>query len=140
MSNGSKVLIFFSFLLKDAVFQLLLQLQTNIWLLCIFIYENKKLSFSHYILFYNSKNRHLEFLNLSPQGLISSKYIFHKVYFRTKIEQWTAPNRKFVNVILLKAIILLIAQSNVSTIFLKLKMNQVIQGKDSYRDGRNSPH
>ena len=26
-------------------------------------------------LFYNSKNRHLEFLNLSPQGLISSLVI-----------------------------------------------------------------
>ena len=32
----------------------------------------QKLSFSYFILFYNSKNRHLEFLNLSPQGLISS--------------------------------------------------------------------
>ena len=31
-----------------------------------------KLSFSDFILFYNSKNRHLEFLNLSPRGLISS--------------------------------------------------------------------
>ena len=31
-----------------------------------------KSSFSDLILFYNSKNRHLEFLNLSPQGLISS--------------------------------------------------------------------
>ena len=31
-----------------------------------------KLSFSHFILFYNYKKRHLEFLNLSPQGLISS--------------------------------------------------------------------
>ena len=31
-----------------------------------------KLSFSDFILFYNSENRHLEFLNLSPQGLISS--------------------------------------------------------------------
>ena len=30
------------------------------------------MSFSDFILFYNSKNRHLEFLNLSPQGLISS--------------------------------------------------------------------
>ena len=29
-------------------------------------------SFSDFILSYNSKNRHLEFLNLSPQGLISS--------------------------------------------------------------------
>jgi hypothetical protein len=35
----------------------------------------QKLSFSDFILFYNSKNRHLEFLNLSPQGLISSVYI-----------------------------------------------------------------
>ena len=26
------------------------------------------------IIFYNSKNRHLKFLNLSPQGLISSNY------------------------------------------------------------------
>ena len=33
---------------------------------------NQKLSF--FILFYNSKNRHLKFLNLSPQGLISSTY------------------------------------------------------------------
>ena len=32
----------------------------------------QKLSFSDLILSYNSKNRHLEFLNLSPQGLISS--------------------------------------------------------------------
>ena len=32
----------------------------------------KKLSFSDFILFYISKNRHLKFLNLSPQGLISS--------------------------------------------------------------------
>ena len=30
-------------------------------LLCIFIYKNQKLSFSNFILFYNSKNRHLEF-------------------------------------------------------------------------------
>ena len=72
MSNGSEVLIYLSFLLKEDVFQLLLQLQTIIWLLCIFIYKNQKLSFSHFILFYNSKNRHLEFQNLSPQGLISS--------------------------------------------------------------------
>ena len=72
MSNGSKVLIYLSFLLKEDVFYLLLQLQTIIWLLCIFIYKNQKLSFSHFILSYNSKNRHLEFLNLSPQGLISS--------------------------------------------------------------------
>ena len=33
---------------------------------------NQKLSFSHFISFYNSKNSHLEFYNLSPQGLISS--------------------------------------------------------------------
>ena len=32
-------------------------------------------SFSDFILFYNSKNRHLKFLNLSPQGLISSPFI-----------------------------------------------------------------
>ena len=32
----------------------------------------QKLSFSDFILFHNSKNRHLEFLNLSPHGLISS--------------------------------------------------------------------
>ena len=32
----------------------------------------QKLSFSDFISFYNSKDRHLEFLNLSPQGLISS--------------------------------------------------------------------
>ena len=49
MSNGSKVLIYLSFLLKEVVFQLLLQLQPNIWLLCIFIYKNQKLSFSHFI-------------------------------------------------------------------------------------------
>ena len=30
-----------------------------------------QMSFSDFILFHNSKNRHLEFLNLSPQGLIS---------------------------------------------------------------------
>ena len=34
----------------------------------------QKLSFSDFISFYNSKDRHLEFLNLSPQGLISSLY------------------------------------------------------------------
>ena len=35
-------------------------------------------SFSDFILSYNSKNRHLEFLNLSPQGLISSRANFKK--------------------------------------------------------------
>ena len=39
-------------------------------LLLVAMYQ--KLIFSDFILFYNSKNRHLEFLNLSPQGLISS--------------------------------------------------------------------
>ena len=72
MSNGFEVLIYLSFLLKEAVFYLLLQLQTNIWMLCIFI-EIK--SWGSHILFYNSKDRHLEFLNLSPQGLISSECI-----------------------------------------------------------------
>ena len=36
----------------------------------------QKLSFLDFILFYNSKNRHLEFLNLSPQGLISNSGYF----------------------------------------------------------------
>ena len=36
--------------------------------------QNQKLSIPHFILFYNSKNRHLEFQNLSPQGLISSRH------------------------------------------------------------------
>ena len=38
----------------------------------LIITRNTTLSFLDFILFYNSKNRHLEFLNLSPQGLISS--------------------------------------------------------------------
>ena len=48
MSNGSKVLIYLSFLLKEALFQLLLQLQTNIWLLCIFMYKNQVSHISFY--------------------------------------------------------------------------------------------
>ena len=32
-----------------------------------------KLSFSDFMLYHNSKNRNFEFLNSSPQGLISSK-------------------------------------------------------------------
>ena len=56
----------------------------NKWVeqLLVYFYNNAvennflliKLSCSDFILFYNSKNRHLEFLNLSPQGLISSIY------------------------------------------------------------------
>ena len=43
------------------------------------MYQN--LSFLDFILFYNSKNRHLEFLNLSPQGLISSNQYQHFISF-----------------------------------------------------------
>ena len=60
----------------------------NKWVEQLFVYfyntavENNfliiKLSFSDFILFYNSKKRHLEFLNLSPQGLISSSINMHK--------------------------------------------------------------
>ena len=50
MSNGSEVLIYLSFLLKEAVIKLQLQLQTNIWLLFIFIYQNEKLSFTNFVL------------------------------------------------------------------------------------------
>ena len=58
MLNGSKVLIYLSFLLDEASF-LAAAATPNIWLLCIAVYKN--LSFSHFILFYNFKNRHFEF-------------------------------------------------------------------------------
>ena len=38
-----------------------LQLKTNVWWLYIFIYKNQKFSFSNFISFYYSKNRHFEF-------------------------------------------------------------------------------
>ena len=63
MSNGSEVLIYLSFLLKEAVIYLVAAATPNKHMVAM--YQN-------FILFYNSKNRHLEFLNLSPQGLISS--------------------------------------------------------------------
>ena len=54
----------------------------NKWVEQLFVYfyntavENNfliiKFSFSDFILFHNSNNRHLKHLNLSPQGLISS--------------------------------------------------------------------
>ena len=69
MSNGSKVLIYLSFLLKEAVIYLV---APNKHMVAMF----QKLSFSDFILFYNSKDRHLEFLNLSPQGLLSSMIIW----------------------------------------------------------------
>ena len=75
MSNGSEVLIYLSFLLKEAVIYLVAAATPNKHMVAMY----QKLSFSDFILFYNSKNRHLEFLNLSPQGLISStfyRYIF----------------------------------------------------------------
>ena len=68
MSNGSEVLIYLSFLLKEAVIYLVAAATPNKHMVAMY----QKLSFSDFILFYNSKNRHLEFLNLSPQGLISS--------------------------------------------------------------------
>ena len=67
MSNGYEVLIYLSFLLKEAFIYLV---APNKHMVAMF----QKLSFSDFILFYNSKDRHLEFLNLSPQGLISSYY------------------------------------------------------------------
>ena len=42
-------------------------------------------SFSDFILSYNSKNRHLEFLNLSPQGLISSPQYLGRLQVRLSI-------------------------------------------------------
>ena len=68
MSNGSEVLIYLSFLLKEAVIYLVAAATPNKHMVAMY----QKLSFTDFILFYNSKNRHLEFLNLSPQGLISS--------------------------------------------------------------------
>ena len=69
MSNGSEVLIYLSFLLKEAGFYLVAAATPNKHMGAMY----QKLSFSDFILFYyNSKNRHLKFLNLSPQGLISS--------------------------------------------------------------------
>ena len=68
MSNGSEVLIYLSFLLKEAVIYLVAAAAPNKHMVAMY----QKLSFSDFILFHNSKNRHLEFLNLSPQGLISS--------------------------------------------------------------------
>ena len=68
MSNSSEVLIYLSFLLKEAVIYLVAASTPNKHMVAMY----QKLSFSDFILFYNSKNRHLEFLNLSPQGLISS--------------------------------------------------------------------
>ena len=68
MSNGSEVLIYLSFLLKEAVIYLVAAATPNKHMVAMY----QKLSFSDFILFYNSKKRHLEFLNLSPQGLISS--------------------------------------------------------------------
>ena len=70
MSNGSEVLIYLSFLLKEAVIYLVAAATLNKHMVAMY----QKLSFSDFILFYNSKNRHLEFLNLSPQGLISSVF------------------------------------------------------------------
>ena len=68
MSNGSEVLIYLSFLLKEAVIYLVAAATPNKHMVAMY----QKLSFIDFILFYNSKNRHIEFLNLSPQGLISS--------------------------------------------------------------------
>ena len=67
MSKRSKVLIYLSFLLIDDVFQLLLQLQTNIWLLCIFIYSKVEfLTFYFTLQFQEQTPRILEF---KPAGL-----------------------------------------------------------------------
>ena len=87
MSNGSEVLIYLSFLLKEAVIYLVAAATPNKHMVAIY----QKLSFSDFILFYNSKNRHLEFLNLSPQGLISSitNWLNSWVQF-TKISQYIA--------------------------------------------------
>ena len=67
MSNGSEVLIYVSFLLKEAVIHLVAAATPNKHMVAMY----QKLNFSDFVLIYNS-NRHLEFLNLSPQGLISS--------------------------------------------------------------------
>ena len=71
MSNGFDFLIYLSFLLKEAVIYLVAAATPNKHMVDIY----QKLSFSDFISFYNCKNRHLEFLNLSPQGLISSVVI-----------------------------------------------------------------
>ena len=67
MSNGSEVLIYLSFLLKEAGFYLVAAATPNKHMVDMY-----QMGFSDFILFYDSKNRHLEFLNLSPQDLISS--------------------------------------------------------------------
>ena len=64
MSNDSEVLIYSSILLKEAGFYLVAAASPNKHMVAMY----QKLSFSNFILFYNSKNRHLEFLNLGPQG------------------------------------------------------------------------
>ena len=84
MSNGSEVLIYLSFLLKEAVIYLVAAATPNKHMVAMY----QKLSFSDFILFYNSKNRHLEFLNLSPQGLISS-YIYNFKIFILSTEKGT---------------------------------------------------
>ena len=85
MSNGSEVLIYLSFLLKEAVIYLVAAATPNKHMVAMY----QKLSFSDFILFYNSKNRHLEFLNLSPQGLISS--IFYDQLMRISFILFTEP-------------------------------------------------
>ena len=52
----------------------------------------QKLSFSDFILFYNSKNRHLEFLNLSPQGLISSTFYCCTIVWSLACRSLSAPS------------------------------------------------
>ena len=74
MSNGSEVLIYLSF-----VFCYLVAAATpNKHMVAMY----QKLSFSDFISFYNSKERHLEFLNLSPQGLISSVLYMYQLSIR----------------------------------------------------------
>ena len=68
MSNVYEVTIYLSFLLKEAVIYLVAAATRIKHIVAMY----QTLSFSDFILFYNSKNRHFEFLNLSPQGLISS--------------------------------------------------------------------
>merc|ERR1712051_1012483 len=56
-SNGSKVLIYLSFLLKEAVFLAAAATPNkHMFALYLYTYKNQKFSFSHFILFYNSKN------------------------------------------------------------------------------------
>ena len=57
MSNGSEVLIYLSFLLKEAVIYLVAAATPNKHMVAMY----QKLSFSDFILFYNSNYRHLEF-------------------------------------------------------------------------------